>query len=159
MNDEVTELLFDAVERLERSIQQRDCPAVVVMAGTRTLILTDYDYQRDEPSAQTFEERAAQQARKINAVRWVFAVPQIWFSTDTGVTVRNVSNKPLGEGEEEVIHWAAFDLNDGIDYGCVPFTRRPDGTPVFGDVEAITAHTQVSPNMPGQRLLALLLAD
>lgn len=154
MNDKTTALLHDVVTRLEKSIIARDCPAVVVLDGDRRLVLSDYDYLRDEVAATTFETRAAGKAREIGATRWVLAVPQVWvFIPPSTVAMRAVSNHPLREGEQEAITWMSCDRDDGVDYGRVPYARRPSGEPVFDDPELFTVGVQPHDAMPGVTLL------
>lgn len=61
---------------------------MVAVQGERPLVLSDYDYLRDDETAAAFEHRAAEQARQVGATRWVFAVPQVWILTDSGVAAR-----------------------------------------------------------------------
>ncbi|WP_084965915.1 hypothetical protein [Thermoactinospora rubra] len=156
MNDETAALLFDVVGRLEVSILARECPAIVVLQGERLLALTDYDYLQDDQTAAAFERRAADKAREIDAKRWVLAVPQVWVVTPDAIFSRAVSNHPLREGEQEAITWMSFDREDGVDYGRVPYTRRPNGEPVFGDPEIITVGVRPDESMPGYTLLQAL---
>jgi hypothetical protein len=48
----------------------------------------------------------------------------------------------------------AFDLADGIDYDCVPFTCRPSGDPVFADAEIIVGPACSIPGCPTIRCCA-----
>ncbi|KAB8166554.1 hypothetical protein FH609_002570 [Streptomyces sp. 3MP-14] len=144
---------------MESAIRARDCPAIVVLQGERRLALSDYDYLRDQRTAAAFERRSADHAHRIHANRWVFAVPQVWLHTSDGIASRAVSNHPLREGEQEAITWTAFDLNDGVDYGLVPYTRRPDGEPVFGDPEVFTSEVTPGERAPGWTLLRALAED
>ncbi|WP_327586995.1 hypothetical protein OHA25_08285 [Nonomuraea sp. NBC_00507] len=153
MNDETAELLFDVVGRLEINILARECPAIVVLQGERLLALSDYDYLRDDQTAAAFEERAAAKAREIDATRWVLAVPQVWMITSDAIMSRAVSNHPLREGEQEAITWMSYDRQDGVDYGRVPYTRRPNGEPIFDEPEIITVGVQPEESMPGRTLL------
>ncbi|MGW0662200.1 hypothetical protein [Streptodolium elevatio] len=157
MNDEILALVEDVARRVQRAIITLDCPAIVALDGERTLLLSDYDYLRDRVTAQAFERRAAEAARKINASRWVFAVPMIWFESPAGISARAVSNDPLHEGEQESILWIAFDQADGIDYGRVPYTRRPNGEPIFGDTEIVTLNVSLDDQAPGRTLLSQFL--
>ncbi|MFC4058928.1 hypothetical protein ACFOWE_11515 [Planomonospora corallina] len=160
MNDETTALLFDVVGRLEKSIVARDRPAIVALDGERRLVLSDYDYLRDEPTAAAFEARAAAKAHEIAATRWVLAVPQVWvFTPPSTVSVRAVSNHPLREGEQEAITWMSCDRGDGVDYGRVAYARRPSGEPVFEDPEVFTVGIRPHEGMPGFALLQAYLAD
>jgi hypothetical protein len=161
MNNETEELLHDVVERLQRSIIARDCPAIVVLDGTPRLAMSEYDYLRDEPTATAFEHRAAAKARETGATRWVLAVPQIWEVAEPGViSARSVSNHPLREGEQEAITWMAFDEAEGIDYGRVPYVRRPNGNPIFDEPEMFMVDIQPTDHTPGFALLhAFLSAD
>jgi len=161
MNDDTARLLLDVAERLERSIRARDAPAIVALNGHRALVLSDYDYLRDEATAMSFERRAAAQAREIAAQRWVLAVPQVWLMRSGVVSTRAVSNHPLRAGEEEAITWMSFDANDGVDYGRIRFTRGPDGSPAFEGPEIFTVQAQVRPaaGMPGYTLLRTLMGD
>ncbi|MEQ4720911.1 hypothetical protein [Nonomuraea sp. B19D2] len=159
MNDETAELLFDVIGRLEKSIIARDCPAIVALRGERQLVLSDYDYLRDEQSATAFETRAAAKAQEIAATRWIFAVPQVWLITPDKVYSRAVSNHPLREGEQEAITWMSFDQSNGVDYGRVPYTRRPNGEPVFDDPEMFTVAVRPAEHMPGYTLLQACFPD
>jgi len=152
---------LDVTERLERSIRVRDCPAIVALEGQRKLILSDYDYLRDEEAAASFERRAAAQAGEIGVRRWVIAVPQVWRIRAGVISTRAVSNHPLREGEQEAISWMSFDADDGVDYGRVALTRCPDGEPVFAEPEIFTvkAEAQPAPGAPGQTLLRTLMGD
>lgn len=156
MNEETEALLHDVVERLQRSIIARDCPAIVVLDGQPRLAMSDYDYLRDRQTAAAFEERAAAKARETGAARWVLAVPQVWVVKPNTVLTRAVSNHPLREGEQEAITWMSFDLEDGVDYGRVPYTRRPSGEPVFDEPEIITVGIRPSDHMPGFTILRRL---
>ncbi|GAA1895208.1 hypothetical protein [Streptantibioticus ferralitis] len=159
MTPDTESLLRDAVERVERAIRARDCPAVVVLEGDRKVVLSDYDYLRDDATAAAFEQRAADQARQIHAARWVLAVPQVWLEmSDGGIAARAVSNLPLREGEQEAITWMSFDATDGVDYGLVPYVRRPNGEPIFDEPERITAAVQPD-EYPGCTLLRSLMGD
>jgi hypothetical protein len=159
MNDETTELLFDVVERLEKSIIARDCPAIIALNGERSLVLSDYDYLRGKRTATAFETRAAVKARDIATTRWVLAVPQVWVITADAVLSRAVSNHPLREGEQEAITWMSFDLSDGVDYGRVPYTRRPNGEPVFGEPQMFTVGVRPAEHMPGYTLLRAFVSE
>lgn len=160
MNAETANLLFDVVERLEKSIVARDCPAVVMLDGERRLILTDYDYLRDRETALAFERRAAAKAQEIDVQRWVLAVPQVWiFEPPSTVATRAVSNHPLREGEQEAITWMSFDRDDGVDYGRVAYARRPSGEPVFEEPEMFEVGVRPREIMPGFTLLTELLNE
>lgn len=156
MNDDTASLLFDVVERLQRNIHARDCPAIVALQGQRKLVLSDYDYLRDQATAAEFERRAAAKAREVGATRWVFAVPQIWRITSGEISARAVSNHPLLEDEQEAITWTAYDQQDGVDYGRVAYTRRPNGEPVFAEPQVLTVGVHPGETTPGYRLLRML---
>lgn len=157
MNPDTESLVLDVAGRLERAILERDCPAMVALQGDRTLVLSDYDYLRDEPTAAAFEQRAAEKARENHTSRFVFAVPQVWVDTDDTVQARAVSNHPLREGEREVIAWMSYDAHDGVDYGFVPYVRRPSGEPIFADPEVFTAAVRPREQAPGWTLLRALM--
>ncbi|WP_433347630.1 hypothetical protein ACQP25_30775 [Microtetraspora malaysiensis] len=160
MKAETADLLFDVVQRLEKSIQARDCPAIVAVEGERKLVLSDYDYLRDSATAAAFEARAADKARGLGAVRWVLAVPQVWiFKPPSTIALRAVSNHPLREGEQEAITWMSFDREDGVDYGRVAYTRRPNGEPVFEEPEIFEVGIRPRETMPGFLLLQRCLGD
>ncbi|MFE0099821.1 hypothetical protein [Streptomyces sp. NPDC059009] len=157
VNQHTEELLRDVVARMERAIRDRDCPAMVAVQGDRTLMLSDYDYLRDEPTADAFEERAAVQVRAVHAVRWVFAVPQVLVLAGSAMAARAVSNHPLREGEREAVLWVSCDRRDGVDYGLVPYGRRPDGAvAAFGEPEVFTVALRPGDKLPGRRLLHCL---
>ncbi|GAA3624641.1 hypothetical protein GCM10022419_132800 [Nonomuraea rosea] len=158
MNDDTAALLFDVVDRLEGSIVTRECPAIVALGGERLLVLSDYDYLRDPESAASFETRAAAKAQEVQATRWVLAVPQVWMITPDKVYSRAVSNHALREGEQESITWMSFDQSDGVDYGRVPYTRRPNGEPVFDEPEMFAVGVRPAEHMPGYTLLQAFLA-
>lgn len=159
VNQETESLLSDVIGWLERAILEQDCPAVVALQGDRTLVLSDYDYLRDEPAAAAFEQRAAVKAQQIHTSRFVFAVPQVWVETDDRVQARAVSNHPLREGEREVISWMSYDAHDGVDYGFVPYVRRPSGEPIFSDPEVFTALVRPRERAPGWNLLRALMQE
>ncbi|MEO3810736.1 hypothetical protein ABGB17_17180 [Sphaerisporangium sp. B11E5] len=160
VNDETEALLLDVVGRLEKAIVARDCPAIVVLDGRRKLVLSDYDYLRDPPTAAAFESRAAVKAHEINAARWVLAVPQVWvFQPPDTVATRAVSNHPLREGEQEAITWMSCDRSEGVDYGRVAYARRPSGEPVFEEPEVFTVGVRPYESMPGFTMLQAYLAD
>ncbi|MFF4418880.1 hypothetical protein ACFYY8_40645 [Streptosporangium sp. NPDC001559] len=159
MNDETAALLFEVVERLQRSIAARHCPAVAALEGERRLVLSDYDYLRDPRSAVSFETRAAARAREIRATRWVLAVPLVWVTTPGTVYSRAVSNHPLREGEQETITWMSFHEDDGVDYGRVPYARRPGGEPVFDTPEMFAVGVLPARAMPGHTLLHTLFPN
>ncbi|WP_413810580.1 hypothetical protein [Streptomyces sp. OE57] len=159
MNDLTEALLRDVASRLQKAIQARDCPAMVALHGRRTLFLSDYDYLRDEAAAVAFENRVAETARQINTTHWVMVVPQVWLVTGGTVAARAVSNHPLREGEQEVITLMTFDVDDGVDYGFVPYTRRPNGAPVFDEPKLFTDPIRPRPEMPGFTLLTRLMHD
>ncbi|MET8983249.1 hypothetical protein ABZX85_47550 [Streptomyces sp. NPDC004539] len=162
MNDATETLLRDTARRLERAIVARDCPAMVALQGDgRNLILSDYDYLRDDPTAFAFEHRAAYKAQEINAVRFAFVVPQVWLWADDTIYARAVANLPLRQGEQELIAWTTYDEGDGVDYGYLPYARRPNGHPVFDDEahKIFRAPTRPFDHYPGLRLLRALNAD
>ena len=159
MNDDIVTLLFDAVQRVEKSLAARDAPALVAVQGQRTLFLSDYDYLQSVATAQAFERRAAEQALRVTAVRWIFAVPQVWKIGDRDVAVRAAHGGPLEPGEEEAITWMAYDEEDGVDYGRVPFARRLNGEPVFDEPQVFTVPLTPGDLMPGTTMLRYFLSD
>ncbi|MCP2337499.1 hypothetical protein [Actinomadura rupiterrae] len=156
MNDETEALLLDVVARVSKAVETRDCPAIVVLDGNPRLVLSDYDYLRNQATARAFERRAADKAKQTGATRWALAVPMVWLITPDSIAARPVSNHPLREGEQEVIMWTTCDLAEGVDYGRVPYTRRPDGTPVFDDPEIVTVALRPSEHTLGHTLLRVL---
>lgn len=157
VNHDAETLMFGVTDRVQQAIRDREAPAVVALQGDGLVVFSDYDYHRDRDTAAAFERRAADKAHEIHAVRFAFAVPQIWRPTDTGINARGVSNSPLREGEREVIAWLAYDATEGVDYGHVPYTRRPNGEPVFDDPEIFTDPVQPFERYPGWLLLRLVL--
>ena len=159
MTPQIEELLGRVVRALQREINSGQCPAMVAVEGDRPLVLSDFDYQRDEAAAEGFERRAAAKAREAHATRWVLAVPQVWLIASNVVSVRAVSNLPLRAGESEAITWMAVDLSKGVDYGRIPFTRNTRGTPEFGDIEVIAIKASPAPGMPGYTMLRLTTSN
>ncbi|RFS81580.1 hypothetical protein D0T12_31520 [Actinomadura spongiicola] len=159
MNDDLAAVLFDVVERQERHIRANEYLAIAALDGQRKLMLSDYDYLRDRAAAVAFEQRAAVHVRRVAAVRWVLAVPQVWVINERDVAARAPSPHPLRPGEEEGVTWMGFDQEDGIDYGVVPYTRRPSGEPVFDDPKVFTVPVIPGDLMPGHSLLRALLDD
>ncbi|MFC4907650.1 hypothetical protein [Actinomadura gamaensis] len=158
MNEATLGLLLDVVGRLERNVTARRCPAICGLEGERRLTLSDHGYLRDDAAAEAFERRAAAQAERIRARRWVIAVPMI-IDMGPGASLRGrpVSNRPLRDGEQEAIVWTAFDASDGLDFGIVAYTRRPGGQPVYHDPEIFTAPLASTAIAPGSTLRAVLL--
>lgn len=66
---------------------------------------------------------------------------------------------PPGENEAEVITWVTFDLADGIGYGFVRYTRRPNGELVFGEPEVLLIDLEATERAPGRTLLRAFLDD
>ncbi|WP_051468075.1 hypothetical protein [Actinomadura oligospora] len=126
------------------------------MDGSPRLVLSDYDYPRDDATARAFELRAAAKAKQTGATRWALAVPMVWLIAEHSIATRQVSNHALREGEQEVIAWTTGDLSEGVDYGRVPYTRRPDGTPVFGDPEIATVALRPAEFAIGFTMLRML---
>ncbi|MEV4390535.1 hypothetical protein [Nonomuraea sp. NPDC049607] len=160
MNEATAHLLFDAVERMEKNIIARECPAIVLLEGRGKLALNYYDYLRDVETAEEIENSAAEKALEIGAVRWVLAVPQVWlFKPPSTIAVRAVSNHALREGEQEAITWMSFDREDGVDYGRVAYVRRPNQEPVFEDPEIFDVGIRPAETMPGFALLQRFLTE
>jgi hypothetical protein len=159
MTPETLDILARLVEALKRQVSVGECPVMVALDGVRPLTMSDYDYQRDDVAAASFEQRAAAKARETGATRWVIAVPQVWLVAGKVVATRAVSNLPLRPGESEAITWMSFDNAEGVDYGRVPFTRGPSGKAVFGDIEIVIAQASPTPSMPGYTMLRLTAGD
>lgn len=157
MNEEIATLLDDVSQRVQHAIQARDCPAIVAVRGDQTVVLSDYDYLRDTETAEAFQQRAALKALEVGATQWVFAVPQVVVLAESGLATRPVSNLPLREGEEEAIVWMSFDAEDGVDYGLVPYTRRPNGEPIFDDAEVFDTAARPGEAAPGWTMLHTFL--
>ncbi|MER5302810.1 hypothetical protein ABT039_25575 [Streptomyces lasiicapitis] len=159
MRPDTETLLRRVADRVERAIRERDCPAIVALQGDRPLVMSDYDYLRDEATATAFEHRVAEKANEIHTRRFAFVVPQVWVFGEGVISGRSVSNHPLREGEQEVLAWITYDADDGVDYGYLPYTRRPGGEPVFGDHAVITAPVEPYDAYPGRMLLRALTED
>ena len=159
VNDDVVRLLFDVVGRLERSIEAHECPAIVALEGERDLVLSAYDYLQDQATAEAFERRVADRAMQITATRWVLAVPQVWVINERNIEVRAVSQHALRPGEQEAITWMAYDEGAGVDYGRVPYARRPSGEPIFSEPEVFTVGLNPGAAMPGYQLLRALAEE
>nr|MDT0663768.1 hypothetical protein [Micromonospora sp. DSM 115978] len=69
------------------------------------------------------------------------------------VSGRAVSNHPLRPDEQETVAWTAYDTTDGADFGFAPYTRRPNGQPVFEAPEILDVPMRADEHMPGARLL------
>jgi hypothetical protein len=70
---------------------------------------------------------------------------------------RAVSNQPLRPGEQEMISWMSLDLDDGVDYSRVAYTRRPNGDPVSDEPEVFTTEVRPAAGGPGFTLLHAFL--
>lgn len=159
LSDDVAALLFDVIEQLGQDIQVGRYPAIVKLEGERTVTLIDYDYQCDPAMADAFERRAADHAYRVSAIRWVFAVPQVWVINERDVAVREVSGHRLRDGEHEAITWMALDRDQGLDFGRVHYRRRPSGEPILDEPEVFTVPMRIGPMMPGYTLLQILTGD
>jgi hypothetical protein len=53
----------------------------------------------------------------------------------------------------------SFDQSDGVEYGRVPYTRRPSGEPVFDEPEMFTVGVRPAEHMPGYTLLQALFPN
>ncbi|WP_157857407.1 hypothetical protein [Streptomyces yerevanensis] len=53
----------------------------------------------------------------------------------------------------------SYDAHDGVDYGFVPYARRPNGDPIFADPEVFTAAVRPREQAPGWTLLHALTQD
>ncbi|WP_055752671.1 MULTISPECIES: hypothetical protein [unclassified Frankia] len=158
MNDDTWTLVTDVVGRVQRAIDRKEAPAIVILDGDQgRRILSDYDYQRDQDATAAFEHKAAEHARALSLRRFAFAVPQVVIETEPGIfSARAVSNHPLRPGEQETIAWTAYDTTDGADFGFAPYTRRPGGRPVFDEPEIFDVPMRADDRMPGVRLLRQL---
>ncbi|WP_327089183.1 hypothetical protein OIE66_00740 [Nonomuraea sp. NBC_01738] len=145
------------VRRLESSITVRDSPAIVALTGSRTVVLAERDYLHDSGTATAFETRAAATALRIGAVRWVFAVPQVWHYVPFNSSARPLDDLPLGLHDQEGVTWLTFDALDGVEYGRVAYVRRPRGQPVFQDVEPFDDEVIALKYMAGYTLLSAFL--
>ncbi|MCM3883161.1 hypothetical protein [Frankia sp. R82] len=159
MNDATWNLVTDVVGRVQQSIRMTDYPAIVVLDGDRRQIMSDYDYVHGENARTDFETRAAEHARTLHARRFTFAVPQIVEVHLDGLHAHTFSVRPLRDGEQESVVWTAYDAADGVDYGWAPYSRRPDGQPVFDEPRTFDLPTLPTDGFPGVRLLHLLVAE
>ncbi|WP_235609010.1 hypothetical protein, partial [Frankia casuarinae] len=121
-------------------------------------VLTDRPYLISWATALAFEIRAAAHAQSNATHRWVFAVPQVWYEDGDLIEARPLFTAPVQPDEQEAITWMSCDDTDGIDYGRVPFTRRPGGEPVFDDPEYFTSPVRPLQRTPGAALHRLLTA-
>src|SRR5262245_34524372 len=159
MNDTTWTLVTDVVDRVQKSIQMTDYPAIVILDGDRRQILADYDYVHGEDARTAFETRAAESARALHAHRFTLAVPQIIELLPDGLQAHPFVVRPLREGEQESVVWTAYDAGDGVDYGWAPYTRRPAGQPVFDKPSTFHLPTLPTDGFPGVLLLRLLTAE
>ncbi|WP_329373368.1 hypothetical protein OG896_39735 [Streptomyces sp. NBC_00669] len=90
-------------------------------------------------------------------VRIVFGIPQVRLVVGQEIAGRTVSHHPRRECEREVLAWTGHDAEDGVDYGHVPYARRPNGEPVFDDPEIFDAPVHPYDEYPGRVLLKALL--
>jgi len=127
MNSETAVLVEDITARVQRAVCAGDYPAIVGLHGERTLVLSDYDYLMSWATGLEFEIRAAAKAQANATHRWVFAVAQVWYDDGETIQARPLHTAPLQPREVETISWMSYDADDGIDYGQVPFARRPGG--------------------------------
>ncbi|WP_239311014.1 hypothetical protein [Frankia sp. Cj3] len=157
MNDATWSLVTDVVDRVQQSIRMTDYPAIVILDGDRRQILSDYDH--GENARTDFETRAAEFARTLHARRFTFAVPQIIEMLPGTLQAHAYSVRPLRDGEQECVVWTAYDADDGVDYGWAPYTRRPDGQPIFDEPRTFDLPAHPTDGFPGVRLLRLLTAE
>jgi hypothetical protein len=160
MNQETFDVMTAVTEKVMRNLmppQEIVCVIGLANPGGGINFLSDWDYMiayGDDSSFQRkFEERAAWLAKEAGVTRWVLAVPMVWHLDGPTVSMRAISPHPLREGEHEVIAVVTFDGSDGVDYGVVPFARRPDGTPVFDDPHELFVNVSPRPFMPGYTLI------
>ena len=159
MNDATWRLVTDVVGRVQQSIRMTDYPAIVLLDGDRSQILSDYDYVHGETAQSDFETRAADHARALHARRFTLAVPQIIEMLPGGLHAHAFSVRPLRDGEQECVVWTAYDAGDGVDYGWAPYSRRPSGQPVFDEPSTFHLPSQPGDGFPGLRLLRLLTGE
>jgi hypothetical protein len=159
MNPDTQKLVEDVTGRIQRAIRAEDYPAIVGLHGDRTLFLSDYDYVCHRLCAVAFEHRAFTHAQKVTAVRWVFAVPQVWRYDGDLIEARPPFTGQVEPDEQETIIWMSYDSNDGVDYGRVLYARRPNGEPVFENPEYLRSAAQPMIDMPGYVLLRLLTEE
>jgi hypothetical protein len=160
MNEATWALVTDVVRRVQQAVEKRQAPAIVILDGARRLILSDYDYLRDQDAALAFEVNAAERAQTLDVRHFAFAVPQVVVSDEPGsYAARAVSNHPLRPGEQETIVWTGFDRANGVYFGVAPFSRRPGGRPVFDEPTTLDVPLRAEDRMPGVRLLRALTAS
>lgn len=159
MNADTWTLVEDITSRVQRAVRTGDYPAILGLQGDQNLFLSDYPYLTSWATALEFEIRAAATAKAIHTHRWLLAVPQVWYDDGEIIQARPLYTAPLQPGETETISWMSYDATDGVDYGRVEFARRPDGQPVFDDLEYFTSPVQPLPRHPGGALHRLLVAD
>ncbi|ABD11163.1 hypothetical protein CcI156_17935 [Frankia sp. CcI156] len=159
MNTHTWTLIEDITARVQRAVRAGDQPAILGLHGTRNLIVSDYDYLCSWATALAFEIRAAAQAQSNATHRWVLAVPQVWYDDGEIIQARPLHTAPVQADEQEAITWMSCDDTDGVDYGRVPFTRRPNGEPVFDDPEYFTSPVHSLQRTPGAALHRLLTAN
>ncbi|WP_261558202.1 hypothetical protein [Frankia tisae] len=129
-----------------------DYPAILGLQGDRNLSLSDYPYLTSWATALAFEIRAAATAQASHTHRWILAVPQVWYDDGEIIQARPLYTMPLQPSETETISWMSYDATDGVDYGRLPFACRPDGQPVFDDLDYFTSPVQPLLRHPGGAL-------
>ncbi|MEX5709140.1 hypothetical protein AB1484_12725 [Parafrankia sp. FMc6] len=158
MNTDTWTLVEDITGRVQQAVSAGDYPAILGLHGRRNLVLTDRPYLISWATALAFEIRAAARAQSNATHRWVLAVPQVWYQDGDLIEARPLFTAPVQPDEQEAITWMSCDDTDGIDYGRVPFTRRPGGEPVFDDPEFFTSPIRPLQRTPGAALHRLLTA-
>ncbi len=167
MNVESHVLLDDVVRQVQEALRKGDQPALAVLEGESARTLSSSAYLRDPVKVQEFERRVAREADTVGLDRLVLAVPMIstqvpLTDSDDAIRVRSPYAGPLRDDDDErhVIVWMAYDTEDGVEYGMVPYTRARDGTPAFGDPDRfVSIPLNPGPGLPGVVLLGELLDE
>lgn len=83
-------------------------------------------------------------------------VPVIYRDGDAGSHFRN-PHKEMVDGESRMLFGITWDVREGFDIHRLFYSRRPNGDPVFGDVESLNGASRLPHNAPGSALIQSVL--
>lgn len=161
MNPVTAEYVLHTVELLQAHVEQRTPVAIAVLdTGSETpQVITELSYWEREETQEAFERRVATLAKEVGAVRGTLGCPMLVQEDETSFAFTGPTNHPLPPGVDEQLWVFSFDLSDGYYLNRCLFTRRPDGKPVFGEVQTYQGGTEVNEATPGFIMLRCLLEE